>query len=207
MLGPPGSGKGTQVALLAKRLNIPAIATGDLLRAAMRVKSELGNSAKQYIEKGDLVPDQIVIGLICEKLDGLELGFLLDGFPRTVTQAEALATQVEIDHVVELVCDHEKIVQRMVGRRCHLSSGRVYHVEYNQPKQEGIDDETGEKLAIRDDDKPEVVRDRLQIYTEKTSPLSKFYSETSNGRLKHHLIDADQPIEKVTETIIAALVD
>ena len=165
LLGSPGSGKGTQAQFITEKYGIPQISTGDMLRAAVRAGTPLGLAAKQVMDSGGLVSDDIILGLIKERIkqDDCAGGFLLDGFPRTIAQAEGLATMdVPIDTVIEIVVDDEQIVKRMAGRRVHLQSGRTYHIEYNPPKSEGIDDITGEALIQRDDDKEETVRKRLQ---------------------------------------------
>ena len=205
MLGPPGCGKGTQAARLSRMLGIPAISTGDMLRAEMRQESSLGKAARECVQRGELVADDIMIGMIGQRLQlpDAQAGFLLDGFPRTVAQATALAAQVEIDDVVELRCDSETIVGRMSGRRIHPASGRVYHVRHNPPKAEGVDDITGEPLVTRDDDREEVVRDRLRVYERSTAPLSSHYA--AGGRPRHHVVEADGDIDEITERIARLL--
>jgi adenylate kinase len=179
LLGSPGSGKGTQAQFLCKKYAIPQISTGDMLRSAVREGTQLGIIAKQVMDTGGLVSDDIILGLIKERIkqDDCINGFLLDGFPRTIAQAEALETMgIIIDTVIEIVVDDETIVNRMAGRRVHLSSGRSYHIDYNPPKTEGLDDLTQESLVQRDDDKEETVRNRLKIYHEQTRPLVDYYS-------------------------------
>ena len=166
LLGAPGAGKGTQAQYICKAFQIPQISTGDMLRAAVNAESPLGLAAKQVMDAGRLVSDDIIIGLVKERLEQSDCanGCLFDGFPRTIPQAEALRDSgVQIDHVVEMDVDDEAIIERMAGRRVHLASGRTYHVIYNPPKRDGVDDVTGEPLIQRDDDREEVVRDRLSI--------------------------------------------
>ncbi|MDD1606010.1 MAG: adenylate kinase, partial [Methylococcaceae bacterium] len=173
LLGSPGSGKGTQAQFITEKYAIPQISTGDMLRAAVREGSPLGIEAKKVMDAGGLVSDSIILGLIKERITQADCknGFLLDGFPRTIAQAEGLeAMGVIIDNVIEIVVADEEIVKRIAGRRVHLSSGRTYHVLFNPPKVEGIDDVTGEALILRDDDKEETVRKRLSVYHEQTKP-------------------------------------
>jgi adenylate kinase len=179
LLGSPGSGKGTQAQFITKKYGIPQISTGDMLRAAVREGTPLGVAAKKVMDAGGLVSDDIILGLMKERIAEPDCanGFLLDGFPRTIAQAEGLdAMGIAIDNVIEIVVADEDIVKRMAGRRVHLASGRTYHTEYNPPKTEGLDDETGEPLILRDDDKEETVRKRLSVYHEQTKPLVGFYS-------------------------------
>ncbi len=180
LLGGPGAGKGTQALRLTKHFNIPQIATGDMLRAAIAAGSELGLSAKKIMDSGQLVSDDIIIGLVKERLQQADChrGFLLDGFPRTIPQAEALKTaKIDIDYVIEIAVDDEEIVERISGRRIHPISGRVYHIHSHPPKREGIDDETGEPLILRDDDREEIIRKRLDVYHKQTEPLIDYYQE------------------------------
>ncbi|OGT63741.1 MAG: adenylate kinase [Gammaproteobacteria bacterium RIFCSPHIGHO2_12_FULL_45_9] len=178
VLGPPGAGKGTQTALLAEGLGIPAISTGNMLRAAVKAGTPLGLAAQAVMEAGQLVSDEIMVGLVKTRIAEADCaaGFLLDGFPRTVPQAEALREAgIAIDHVIELVVPDEEIVARMSGRLVHLASGRVYHVQHNPPKRVGLDDETGEPLVQRADDREETVRERLSVYHAQTKPLVLYY--------------------------------
>lgn len=178
LLGSPGAGKGTQAQLISEQYNIPKISTGDMLRAAVQAKTPLGLQAKEVMDAGQLVSDQIIIGLIKERLAQPDChnGFLLDGFPRTIPQAEALDAQnIHIDHVLEIYVPDEDIVKRMSGRLMHLPSGRTYHVENHPPKVPGKDDVTGELLTQREDDKEETVRKRLEVYHEQTEPLIDYY--------------------------------
>lgn len=180
LLGPPGAGKGTQAQFICEKYNIPQISTGDMLRAAVKAGTPLGLEAKKIMDEGGLVSDDIILGLVKERIaeDDCKNGFLFDGFPRTIPQAEALkADGVPLDYVVEIAVDDEEIIKRMSGRRVHPASGRTYHVIFNPPKVEGKDDETGDDLIQRDDDNEETVRKRLDVYHEQTAPLVDFYSK------------------------------
>lgn len=180
LLGPPGAGKGTQAEFITERFAIPQISTGNMLRAAVKAGSPLGEKVKAVMASGALVSDDIIIALIEERIQEPDCknGFLLDGFPRTIPQAEALREQgIDIDYVVEIAVPDEEIVHRLSGRRMHEGSGRVYHVTYNPPKEPGKDDETGEPLIQREDDLEETVRKRLQVYHDQTAPLVKFYRQ------------------------------
>lgn len=210
LLGAPGAGKGTQAQFLTKAFDIPQISTGDMLRAAIKAGTELGTLAKSFMDAGKLVTDEIIIGLVKERIaqDDCRNGFLLDGFPRTVPQADALKEAgVAIDAVIEIDVADSVIVERMSGRRAHLASGRTYHIVYNPPKVEGKDDETGEELVQRDDDKAEVVLDRLRVYHEQTSPLVDYYKgvAANDSSVKYITIDGTQPIDTVEKEIIARL--
>ncbi len=209
LLGSPGSGKGTQAKAITEKFHIPQISTGDMLRAAVREGTPLGLEAKKVMDAGQLVSDDIILGLIKERIarDDCKNGFLLDGFPRTIAQAEGLeALGVPIDHVVEFVVDDEEIVRRMSGRRVHPGSGRSYHVTFNPPQHEGKDDATGEPLIQRDDDKEETVRKRLQVYHEQTKPLVDYYRrKASEGAVKFASIDGVGSLDTVTERLFAAL--
>lgn len=179
LLGGPGAGKGTQSGFITKKYNIPQISTGDMLRAAVKAGTPLGLEAKKVMDAGNLVSDDIIIGLVKERIEqaDCENGFLFDGFPRTIAQADALkSANVNIDAVVEITVADEEIIKRMSGRRAHLASGRTYHVIYNPPKEEGKDDVTGEELVQRDDDREETVKARLKVYHEQTAPLIDYYS-------------------------------
>ncbi len=207
LLGSPGSGKGTQAQFICEKYRIPQISTGDMLRAAVREGTPLGIAAKQVMDSGGLVSDDIILGLIQERIkqDDCKNGFLLDGFPRTIAQAEGLkAMGVAIDTVIEIVVDDEQIVKRMAGRRVHQQSGRTYHVEYNPPKTEGTDDVTGEALIQRDDDKEETVRKRLSVYHEQTKPLVDYYSGL-NQTVKFYSIEGVGSVEDITSKIYAIL--
>lgn len=209
LLGSPGSGKGTQAQFLIKQFGIPQISTGDMLRAAVREGSPLGLAAKKVMDVGQLVSDDIILGLIKERIaqEDCRNGFLLDGFPRTIAQAEGLEELgVTIDHVVEIKVDDEVIVQRMSGRWVHPASGRSYHVIFNPPKVAGLDDETGEPLIQRDDDKEETVRKRLAIYHAQTKPLVDYYREKSKtGKPRFCTIDGVGSVQEVTNRLLAAL--
>lgn len=183
LLGGPGAGKGTQAAFLTQRFDIPQISTGDMLRAAVKAGTPLGKAAKEVMDRGDLVSDDIIIGLVKERIKEADCGngFLFDGFPRTLAQADAMKEAgVQIEAVVEIDVAHEEIIKRMSGRRIHEPSGRTYHVVYNPPKVEGKDDETGEDLIQRPDDEEATVRKRLDVYEEQTAPLKQYYSDWSN---------------------------
>ena len=210
LLGAPGAGKGTQAQFLTKTFDIPQISTGDMLRAAIKAGTELGKLAKSFMDEGKLVTDEIIIGLVKERIaqEDCKNGFLLDGFPRTVPQADALKEAgVAIDAVIEIDVPDSEIVKRMSGRRAHLASGRTYHVVFNPPKIEGKDDLTGEDLVQRDDDKEEVVLDRLRVYHEQTAPLIGYYSAeaASNAAVKYIRVDGTQPIDTVEAEIVSAL--
>lgn len=212
LLGAPGAGKGTQAQFLTKKFGIPQISTGDMLRAAIKAGTELGKQAKQAIDAGQLVTDEIIIGMVKERIaqEDCANGFLLDGFPRTVPQADAVAEAgIEIDAVIEIDVPDSEIVNRMSGRRAHLASGRTYHVVYNPPKEEGKDDATGEELVQRDDDKPAVVKDRLDVYHKQTAPLISYYTEVAakNPALKYIKVDGTLPIDAVETAILSALKD
>lgn len=178
LLGGPGAGKGTQAGLLIQHFNIPQISTGDMLRTAIAAGTPLGLSAKAIMDAGELVSDEIMIGLVQERLQQKDCGrgFLLDGFPRTIAQAEALKnTGIKLDHVLEIAVNDEEIVKRISGRRIHPASGRIYHIEYNPPKVAGMDEVTGEPLVLRDDDREETIRKRLAVYHQQTEPLIQYY--------------------------------
>lgn len=209
LLGGPGSGKGTQSQFITEKFSIPQISTGDMLRAAVKAGTPLGIEAKKIMDTGGLVSDDLILGLIQERLaqDDCANGFLLDGFPRTIPQATGLANMgVEIDQVVEIAVDDEEIVRRMAGRRVHLDSGRTYHLVYNPPKQEGLDDMTGEPLIQRDDDHENIVRDRLATYHEQTSPLINFYFKASESApLKFDTIAGVGSVQDITARMFAVL--
>ena len=210
LLGAPGAGKGTQAQFLTKTFNIPQISTGDMLRAAIKAGTELGKKAKEYMDAGQLVPDEVIIGLVKERITqpDCENGFLLDGFPRTLAQADALKEAgVDIDAVIEIDVPDEEIVKRMSGRRVHPASGRTYHIIYNPPKEEGKDDETGEPLIQREDDQPEVVLDRLKVYHDQTQPLIDYYGKAAaaNPALKYIKVNGTQSIDQVQKEILEQL--
>ena len=180
LLGGPGAGKGTQAGFLTKEFNIPQISTGAMLRAAVKAETPLGLLAKDAMESGDLVSDEITIGLVEERIkeDDCQNGFLFDGFPRTIAQADTLKeNKFVLDAVIEIDVDHETIINRMSGRRVHEASGRSYHIEFNPPAVDGVDDVTGEPLVQRDDDREDTVRYRLNVYEEQTAPLKAYYQE------------------------------
>lgn len=179
LLGPPGAGKGTQAGFIKERFGIPQISTGDMLRAAVREGSPLGVEAKKVMDAGGLVSDDIIIGLVQDRLQqpDCQSGYMFDGFPRTIPQAEAMKeAQVELDFVLVIEVEDAEIIERMSGRRVHLASGRTYHVKYNPPKVEGKDDVTGEELILRDDDREETVKKRLEVYHAQTKPLVEYYT-------------------------------
>ncbi len=212
LLGGPGAGKGTQAGFLISRFGIPQISTGDMLRAAVAAGTPLGAAAKEVMDRGELVSDEIIIGLVKERItqEDCERGFLFDGFPRTVPQAEAMRDAgVDIDAVVELDVDRDAIIRRMSGRRMHPASGRVYHVDHNPPKQAGFDDLTGEPLVHRDDDKPDVVRKRLDVYETQTAPLKDWYRQWHESGDEHApqyvRVDGIGTLEDVRDAVHAAL--
>ena len=206
LLGAPGAGKGTQAKFLTEAYGIPQISTGDMLRAAVKAGTEVGLKAKEVMDSGGLVTDDIIIDIVKDRIqeDDCNSGFLFDGFPRTIPQAEALRDAgVDIDVVLEIDVPNDEIVRRLSGRRVHLDSGRVYHVEFNPPAQEGLDDETGEPLIQRDDDTEETVRKRLSVYHEQTLPLVSFYTEMekNSGAVKFIKINGTASIEVIVADI------
>ncbi|RME35155.1 MAG: adenylate kinase [Gammaproteobacteria bacterium] len=212
LLGGPGAGKGTQGDFICKHYGIPKISTGDMLRAAVEAGSELGRQVKEIMESGALVPDDLILKLVEERIrqPDCENGFLLDGFPRTIPQAEGLRELgVKLDHVIEIAVDDEEIIRRMSGRRVHLPSGRTYHMIYNPPKDDEKDDVTGEPLVQREDDREETVRHRLKVYHEQTEPLVRFYIEweASGDPMAPHFtrIDGMAPVDEVRRRIFHAL--
>ncbi|HEY8160147.1 MAG TPA: adenylate kinase [Methylobacter sp.] len=207
LLGSPGSGKGTQAQFITEKYAIPQISTGDMLRAAVREGTPLGVEAKKVMDAGGLVSDDIILGLIKERIAQADCanGFLLDGFPRTIAQAEGLNEMgVNIDTVIEIVVEDEEIVKRMAGRRVHLQSGRTYHVMFNPPKVEGLDDVTSEPLIQRDDDKEETVRKRLSVYHEQTKPLVGYYSAPER-QVKFRSIAGVGSVDEITQKVFAVL--
>ncbi|WP_369587630.1 adenylate kinase [Kingella oralis] len=209
LLGAPGAGKGTQAQFITREFGIPQISTGDMLRAAIKAGTPLGLEAKKIMDAGGLVRDDIIIGMVKERIAQPDCahGFLFDGFPRTLAQAEAMvAAGVDLDAVVEIDVPDAAIVERMSGRRVHLSSGRTYHVKYNPPKVAGKDDETGEDLVQRDDDKEDTVKKRLAVYHEQTEVLVDFYSKLTGEHAPRYIkVDGTQPVETVKENVITAL--
>jgi adenylate kinase len=184
LLGPPGAGKGTQAQFITEKYGVPQISTGDMLRAAVKAESELGLQVKDIMASGGLVSDDLIIALVSERIQQEDCanGFLFDGFPRTIPQAQALVDAgIDIELVVEIAVEDEEIVSRLSGRRVHSNSGRVYHIQHNPPKVEGVDDETGEPLMQREDDQEDTVRNRLKIYHDQTKPLVRFYTDLSES--------------------------
>jgi len=212
LLGPPGAGKGTQATFLTKHFGIPQISTGDMLRAAVKAGTPLGVAAKKVMDTGALVSDEIIIGLVKErlKLPDCAKGYLFDGFPRTIPQAEAMRdAKVVIDYVLEIDVPAEEIIVRMSGRRAHLASGRTYHVKFNPPKVAGKDDVTGEPLVQRDDDREETVKKRLDVYQAQTRPLVEFYGRWAAagaaGAPKYRKISGQGSVEAIRDRAVAAL--
>ncbi|HHF6601577.1 TPA: adenylate kinase [Haemophilus influenzae] len=205
LLGAPGAGKGTQAQFIMNKFGIPQISTGDMFRAAIKVGTELGKQAKALMDEGKLVPDELTVALVKDRIAQSDCanGFLLDGFPRTIPQADALKDSgVKIDFVLEFDVPDEVIVERMSGRRVHQASGRSYHIVYNPPKVEGKDDVTGEDLIIRADDKPETVLDRLAVYHKQTSPLIDYYqAEAKAGNTQYFRLDGTQKVEEVSQEL------
>lgn len=210
LLGAPGAGKGTQARFITEKFAIPQISTGDMLRAAIKAETPLGLQVKDVMASGGLVSDEIIIGLIKERIAAADCanGFLFDGFPRTIPQAEALRDAgVEIDHVLEIAVDDAEIISRMSGRRVHPASGRTYHLQYNPPKVEGLDDETGEALIQREDDHEETVRKRLEVYHAQTLPLVGFYQGLAQaaGKPRYSRVEGVGSVEQITAKVLAAL--
>ncbi len=211
LIGPPGAGKGTQANFIKEKFNIPQISTGDMLRAAVSAGTDLGLEAKKVMDAGGLVSDELILGLVKERInkDDCKNGYLFDGFPRTIAQANGMAASgIEVDYVVEIKVEDESIIKRMSGRRVHLASGRTYHLEFNPPRVEGKDDETREDLIQRDDDQEETVRKRLDVYHEQTSPLINFYTELSNqngSKIKYVSVNGMQDVKDVMQDITLQL--
>ena len=209
LLGAPGAGKGTQAQFIMQKFGIPQISTGDMFRAAIKEGTELGKQAKALMDEGKLVPDELTVALVKDRIAQPDCanGFLLDGFPRTIPQADALKDSgVKIDLVLEFDVADEVIVERMSGRRVHQPSGRTYHVVYNPPKVEGKDDVTGEDLIIRPDDKAETVLERLSIYHKQTKPLIAYYTaEAEAGNTRYERLDGTQPVEEVSAELAKIL--
>ena len=206
LLGPPGAGKGTQAQFIRDKFGIPQISTGDMLRAAVKAGTPLGKQAKQVMDSGRLVSDDIIIGLVKERLrePDCQRGYLFDGFPRTIPQADALKNAgVALDYVLEIDVPDADIITRMTGRRVHPGSGRVYHLKFNPPKAEGKDDVTGEPLIQRDDDKPETVKKRLEVYRQQTRPLVDYYQALPG--VKYRKISGIGGVDEVTQRALAAL--
>ena len=211
LLGPPGAGKGTQAEILCKNFSIPHISTGDMLREAIANETATGKLAKEIMDAGNLVSDDVIVSLVKDRIkeEDCKNGFLFDGFPRTIPQADALENQeIFVNVVLELTLKDELIINRMSGRRVHQPSGRSYHLEFNPPEKDGLDDVTGEPLIQRDDDKPETVKNRLEVYWEQTNPLIVYYrSKSVQTDLKYIEIDGSKTMEKVSSQIHAALED
>ena len=212
LLGGPGAGKGTQANYIKEKFDIPQISTGDMLRAAVKAGSELGKQAKEVMDAGKLVPDDVIIGLVKERITepDCQKGFLFDGFPRTIPQADAMKEAgVEIDAVVDINVPDQEIIKRMSGRRVHLASGRTYHIVFNPPKQEGKDDVTGEPLIQREDDQEETVRKRLDVYHAQTEPLIDYYKkwESSGDSVAptYVRIEGVGKVDEIRDQIFAAL--
>lgn len=211
LLGPPGAGKGTQAQFLLEKFQIPQISTGDMLRAAVKAGTSIGLKAKKIMEEGGLVPDEVMISLVEERVKAPDCkkGFLLDGFPRTLAQAQALTESgVKIDAIIELKVDFEEVIHRISGRRVHPASGRTYHIPHHPPKVMGLDDETGEPLIQRRDDEEATVRNRLKVYQEQTWPLVEYYQAlaTAPEDAPHFFgVDGMRPVEEVKQTIFEGL--
>jgi len=210
LLGAPGAGKGTQAKFLTEAYGIPQISTGDMLRAAVKAGTEVGLKAKAVMDSGALVTDDIIIALVKDRIaqEDCKGGFLFDGFPRTIPQAEAMRdVGVDIDVVLEIDVPDDEIVRRLSGRRVHLDSGRVYHIDFNPPEKEGVDNETGEPLIQRDDDKEDTVRKRLSVYHEQTKPLVNFYQtmEKETGNVRFIRIDGTRGIQDIVDDIKQSL--
>jgi len=209
LLGAPGAGKGTQAQFMMDKYGIPQISTGDMLRAAAKAGTELGLKAKELMDAGQLVSDDLIIGLVKERIaqEDCAKGFLLDGFPRTIPQADAMkAAGVIVDFVLEFDVPDEEIVKRMAGRRVHSGSGRTYHIVYNPPKVEGKDDVTGDELSIRPDDEEATVRKRLDIYHSQTAPLIAYYqNEAKQGNGAHHKFDGTKAVDEISKELAVIL--
>jgi adenylate kinase len=211
LLGAPGVGKGTQAQFIVEKHGIPQISTGDMLREAIKDGTPLGKKVKAVMDSGALVTDEIIIDLVKDRVSRADCGngFLFDGFPRTIPQAEALIEQaIDIDSVIEIRVPEDEIISRLSGRRVHVDSGRVYHVEYSPPKQEGLDDVTGDPLIQRDDDQEDTIRERLRVYAEQTEPLVSFYktrSEDTNSQTRYASVDGLGSTEEIWQKISALL--
>ena len=206
LLGPPGAGKGTQAEVISKKLEIPHISTGDILRESIKNKTSLGEEAKKIMDAGELVSDEIILGIIQERISQTDCsdGYLFDGFPRTIGQADGLISMgIDVDLVIEIALLDEIIISRMSGRRIHLASGRSYHVEFNPPKVDGKDDLTGEDLIQRDDDKPETVLARIEVYKNQTDPLIDYYQNLEDSAdLRYLKIDGSDSPDAVSKEIL-----
>lgn len=212
LLGPPGAGKGTQAHYICERYGIPQISTGDMLRAAVKAATPLGLKAKKIMDVGGLVSDDIILGIVKQRLQQPDCknGFLFDGFPRTIPQAAAINEEdIHIDYVIQIEVADEAIVKRLSARRVAPSTGRTYHIIFNPPKQPGIDDETGEELIQRDDDKEETVRERLHVYRQLTKPLVEYYRELAadSGVPIYRVVNGDRDVEQVRDEVFTILDD
>lgn len=209
LLGPPGAGKGTQAQFICDEYGIPQISTGDMLRNAVKAGTPLGRKVKAVMDSGALVSDDIIVALVKERIAQPDCanGFLFDGFPRTIPQAEALVDAgVDLDYVLEIDVADEEIVRRLSGRRVHPASGRVYHVAFNPPRREGLDDQTGEPLVQRDDDKEETIRNRLRVYREQTFPLVAFYKARANrSAVRYVRVDGVGSVDDIKRAAMSAL--
>ena len=212
LLGPPGAGKGTQASFITKKFAVPQISTGDMLRAAIKAGSALGLKAKQVMDAGQLVPDDVIIGLVKTRIEQADCadGFLFDGFPRTLAQAEAMKTAgLQIDSVIEIAVPDEEIIQRMSGRRVHPASGRTYHIKFNPPKVADKDDLTGEPLILRQDDQAETVKERLRVYHAQTQPLIEYYKKWAAAgdpkAPRHCAVSGTGTVEQIRDRVFAAI--
>ena len=209
LLGAPGVGKGTQAQFITEAYQIPQISTGDMLREAVKAETPMGLKVKAVMDRGDLVTDDIIIALVKDRISQPDCknGFLFDGFPRTIPQADALVDQdIDLDAIVEIAVPFDEIIKRMSGRRVHPGSGRTYHVEYNPPVKEGVDDETGEPLIQREDDHEDTVRDRLKVYEEQTSPLVAYYrAKATSSQLQYFSIEGQGTVVEIKEKVLGAL--
>tara|TARA_Y100000590_G_scaffold49992_1_gene52768 strand:- start:398 stop:1048 length:651 start_codon:yes stop_codon:yes gene_type:complete len=211
LLGPPGAGKGTQASMISKKFDIPQISTGDMLRSAIHEGTELGKSAKKIMDNGGLVSDELILNLVQARINqnDCKKGYLFDGFPRTIVQADGISkSKICIDYVIEIKVKDDEIIKRMSGRRVHLQSGRTYHIDFNPPKVEGKDDETGEELIQRDDDQENTVRKRLDVYRRETSPLVDYYktlSNKDNSGVNYLSIDGMKEVKDVTKDIFTKI--
>jgi len=212
LLGPPGAGKGTQANFITKKFAIPQISTGDMLRAAIKAGTALGLKAKALMDAGQLVPDDVIIGLVKTRIEQADCagGFLFDGFPRTLAQADAMKSAgLQIDYVIEIAVPDEEIIQRMSGRRVHPASGRTYHIKYNPPKVADKDDLSGEPLILRQDDQPETVKERLRVYHAQTQPLIEYYKQWAAqgdpNAPRHCAVSGTGTVEQIRDRVFAAI--
>ena len=211
LLGPPGAGKGTQANVIKQKFDIPQISTGDMLRSAIREGTELGVIAKKIMDTGGLVPDDLILNIVKERVsqNDCKKGYLFDGFPRTIVQANGItASGIVIDYVIEIKVNDEQIIKRVSGRRVHLASGRIYHTEFNPPKIKGKDDETGDELMQRGDDQESTVRKRLDVYKKETAPLVNYYNQLStnmDSKLRYISVNGMQNVKCVTKDILMLL--